>query len=203
MKRIIWMLSIVAVTCVATAIAQSPGGRGGPVQGRGSERPGGPVRDGRPPIPVIEVLDSDHNGTLSADELRNATTSLLTLDKNKDGKLTEDEIRPPQSGRGPEGPGQPGRGTGGRGQNGPPPGGGRGREREAEGRDRVGGPPPHNPERFVEHALEFDADKDGKLSQEELLKFGEEMGRRRAEEESSGGARPNDGERPVRPKRPE
>jgi hypothetical protein len=58
--------------------------------------------------------------------------------------------------------------------------------------------------------LEFDADNDGKLSKEELLKFGEEMGRRRAAEEGPGGERrgpgadrPNNGERPERPKRPE
>jgi len=61
--------------------------------------------------------------------------------------------------------------------------------------------------------MEFDADKDGKLSREELLKFGEEMGRRRAAEEGSGGNRrgpggpggdrPNDEERPERLKRPE
>ena len=223
MKRMIWTLSIVTIACVATAIAQSPGGRG--PQGGG---PGGPGRDGRPPMPVMEVLDADHNGIISADELKNATAALLTLDKNKDGKLTEDEMRPQQPGRGAEGgrggpgQGQPGRGAQGggaggtRGQNGPPPGGGRGgagggrpgdegqgQGRGPEGRDRAGGPPPHNPERFVEHALEFDADKDGKLSPAELLKFGEEMGRRRAAEEGPGGDRPDDDGRPERPKRPE
>jgi hypothetical protein len=35
------------------------------------------------------------------------------------------------------------------------------------------GPP--SPERFVEHAMEFDADKDGKLSREELMKFAQQM----------------------------
>ena len=47
------------------------------------------------------------------------------------------------------------------------------------------------------------ADKDGKLSQEELLKFGEEMGRRRMAEEGPDGDRPNDEGRSERPKRPE
>ena len=233
MKRMIWTLCVVAIACVATAIAQSPGGRRGPGAGRGG--PGGaegPGREGHPPIPVIEALDADHNGTISADELKNATTALLTLDKNKDGRLTEDEMRPLQPGRGPEGgrggpgQGQPGRGAqgggGARGQNGPPPGAGRGgagsgrptgrgpeaggpggEGRGPEGRDGAGGPPRHNPERFVEHAMEFDADKDGKLSQEELLKFGEEMGRRRMAEEGPDGDRPNDEGRSERPKRPE
>ena len=49
----------------------------------------------------------------------------------------------------------------------------------------------------------LDADKDGKLSQEELLKFGEEMGRRRMAEEGPDGDRPNDEGRSERPKRPE
>jgi hypothetical protein len=36
---------------------------------------------------------------------------------------------------------------------------------------------PPNPERMVDHAMEFDADKDGKLSREELLSFAREMPR--------------------------
>ena len=39
------------------------------------------------------------------------------------------------------------------------------------------GPP--NPERFVERAMSFDTDKDGKLDRNELMKFAEEMGRQR------------------------
>ncbi|NDC53676.1 MAG: hypothetical protein EBZ74_05140 [Planctomycetia bacterium] len=52
-------------------------------------------------------------------------------------------------------------------EGGPPggPGGGPGGERR--------GPP--SPERFVEHAMSFDADADGKLDRAELTKFAEEM----------------------------
>ena len=48
---------------------------------------------------------------------------------------------------------------------GSPEGGGPGGQRR--------GPP--SPERFVEHAMEFDADGDGKLDRSELTKFAEQM----------------------------
>jgi hypothetical protein len=45
-------------------------------------------------MPVIEALDVDRNHVISADELKNATSALLTLDKNRDGQLTENEFGP-------------------------------------------------------------------------------------------------------------
>ena len=73
-------------------------------------------------LPVLIALDADKNGEISADEIANATTALKTLDKNSDGKLTEEELRP----------------------NGPPPGGGQGGGRGGQGGagGRKGGPPP-------------------------------------------------------------
>jgi hypothetical protein len=40
------------------------------------------------------ALDTNHDGQLSADEIANASASLLTLDKNGDGILTHDELCP-------------------------------------------------------------------------------------------------------------
>jgi len=48
----------------------------------------------RPVPPLIAALDTDKDGTLSATEIQNATESLKTLDENKDGELTRDELRP-------------------------------------------------------------------------------------------------------------
>lgn len=48
-----------------------------------------------------------------------------------------------------------------------------------------GGPP--SPERFVEHAMKFDADGDGKLDREELIKFAEEIQRMRGAGGPGGG----------------
>ncbi|MFP6701416.1 MAG: hypothetical protein VB861_06695 [Planctomycetaceae bacterium] len=49
---------------------------------------------------------------------------------------------------------------------------------------RFGGGPP-SPRQFVEHALRFDADKDGKLDLQELTKLAESLGRGRSGRESS------------------
>src|SRR5438445_12082879 len=44
--------------------------------------------------PVLSTLDKDHNEEISAEELAAAPAVLLELDKNKDGKLSEDEVSP-------------------------------------------------------------------------------------------------------------
>lgn len=48
-----------------------------------------------PPNPLIIALDADKDGVLSAQEITNASVTLLTLDENGDGQLTRDELRPP------------------------------------------------------------------------------------------------------------
>ena len=53
-------------------------------------------------FPVLAALDADGNNEISAAEIAAASAALKTLDKNKDGKLTGDELRPrfgPPSGR--------------------------------------------------------------------------------------------------------
>jgi Ca2+-binding EF-hand superfamily protein len=49
---------------------------------------------GNQPRLVLQALDTDHDGKLSADEIAAAPQSLLTLDRNGDGQLTSDEIQP-------------------------------------------------------------------------------------------------------------
>jgi hypothetical protein len=44
--------------------------------------------------PVLAALDADHDGEISASEIKHAPAALLTLDKNGDGQLTEDELLP-------------------------------------------------------------------------------------------------------------
>jgi len=92
-----------------------------------------------PPPPLILALDADKDREISAEEIANASEALKTLDKNGDGKLTREELRPnfpPRPGgpggqqgegmrRGPRrgpggGPGQGGPGQGAGGQDGPP-----------------------------------------------------------------------------------
>jgi len=77
-------------------------------QDAGGPPPGGP--DGRgpggrrmPPSPLMEALDANHDGVIDATEIANASAALKTLDKNGDGKLTQDELRPHR----PDGQGRP------------------------------------------------------------------------------------------------
>ena len=236
------VLALLGVSATMTVLAQPPqedrppgGDRpdGPPPEGRRGERgpdgPGGPGEPGRPPMPnpLVAALDKNGDREISAEELQAATASLLTLDKNSDGKLTDDEMRPPRpegAGRGDGPPGRegapglgdgpPGREGAGRGDGPPrregagrgdgPPGGGRGPEGGGPG-----GPP--NPERLVEHAMHFDADGDGKLDKAEMTKFAEEftsrMGRPGGEggprgEGGPGGGRPPVGGRPGGPDAP-
>jgi len=45
-------------------------------------------------MPIIRVLDNDQDGELSATEIANAQSNLLSLDLNGDGSVTKDEVRP-------------------------------------------------------------------------------------------------------------
>jgi Ca2+-binding EF-hand superfamily protein len=106
-------------------------------------------------LPVMVALDSNTNGVIEAEEMANATASLKKLDKNGDGKLTEDELRPTP----------PARGTGSEAQamvtrlmqf-----------DKNADGKlskDEL-------PERMQSVLERADTDKDGSLSKEELTKF--------------------------------
>jgi hypothetical protein len=51
--------------------------------------------------PLMAALDKDKDGALSGDEITAAAESLKSLDTNGDGKLAEDELRPPRPPRGP------------------------------------------------------------------------------------------------------
>ena len=82
MKRIAVTFGLGALT----ALAQEPGG----------PPPGGPPPGHRhPPSPLMMVLDTNRDGELDAAEIANASAALRTLDKNGDGKLSGEELRPP------------------------------------------------------------------------------------------------------------
>ena len=89
---IIATLALAAATC---AFAQDENSQPGP---------GGPNGGHRPPPPLVATLDANHDGVIDATEIDQASASLRKLDKNGDGKLTMDELRPPM-GPGPQGNG--------------------------------------------------------------------------------------------------
>jgi Ca2+-binding EF-hand superfamily protein len=97
--------ALAAEQAAASGPGEGPGGEGrGGREGRG---PGGPGRGsggpggGFSPFDLAAAaLDANHDGEISAAEIDNAATSLRTLDKNGDGRITEDEVRPAFGGRG-------------------------------------------------------------------------------------------------------
>jgi len=193
-------IGLVAATLVTAVTAQPPE----PPPGRPLPPHGDPLR---------RALDTNGDHELDADEIAKAADSLAKLDANGDGRITREELFPPPP------PGFPPRGPGDRERGGPPAplNEFRGPPREGEpgpppprpGETREGGP---SPERFVERAMSFDADGDGKLDKAELGRFAEEMMTRmrppgegfRRDPAPPGRREPGGGfERPERPRRPE
>ena len=117
--------------------------RGSQSGGRGGQGgPGGFMRM----FPVMTALDSDGNGEISPEEIKGAVAALKKLDKNKDGKLTEDELRPNFGGRGGASGQRPSRGGEGRGGQRPSRGGeGRGGQRPSGGGEGRAGQRPSRP----------------------------------------------------------
>jgi len=100
------MLALLALSASALIVnAQDAGGPpdGAPPRNTG---PGGFNGHRPPPSPLFEALDANHDGIIDANEIANAPAALKKLDKNGDGKLTPDELRPqrPMRGPGPDGP---------------------------------------------------------------------------------------------------
>jgi hypothetical protein len=92
------MRNLIGATVIAAAVAtlvsaatvgaqpqRGPGGLGGP-GGRGR---------GGPPVPMM-LLDENCDGNLDQGEIARAPQNLLKLDRNGDGMLTRDELRPPR-----------------------------------------------------------------------------------------------------------
>jgi len=107
----IWTTALALGLGAGVIFAQEQGGPppqgGGP--GQQEEGPGQGHRHHRPPpLPIVEVLDANHDGIIDSNEIANASAALLTLDKNHDGKLTMDEYLPPRPDGAPAGGPPPG-----------------------------------------------------------------------------------------------
>jgi hypothetical protein len=127
-------MALRATLCAASvALAQGPGND----SGNGPGGPGGPGGGPPPPPllpPVIQALDTNHDGVIDASEIQNAPQSLRTLEKSGSDQLTIPELLGPPPWLRHHGQGQGGQGGDQQGgpPQGPPPGGG----------DQGGGPPP-------------------------------------------------------------
>ena len=88
------MLTMLALGASVVA-ASAQDNNDGPPGGGGPGGPHGPGRHHHPPLPIVSVLDVNHDGIIDSNEIANASAALLTLDKNGDGQLTADEYLPP------------------------------------------------------------------------------------------------------------
>jgi len=100
MKKSLLAISVSVTLWFAWSVAAQPPARDAGPSGFGAS-------------PLLAALDTNHDGTLSAEEIAAAAQALKTLDRNSDGRLTSDELRPQFPGRGgaggpgrPEGPGR-------------------------------------------------------------------------------------------------
>jgi collagen type III alpha len=102
-------------------------------EGQPGQRPQGQPGQGRglPPLPVLQALDTNHDGEISSNEIANAVKALKSLDKDGNGKLTMEELMPARGQREGGQPGQGGRPDGFRpdGNGRPPAAGGQGGDR--------------------------------------------------------------------------
>lgn len=73
-----------------------PNGKAPPAGQNGNRRQ-------HPMPPIVAALDANHDGVIDADEIANASAALKTMDKNGDGKLTQEELRPAHQGPPPGG----------------------------------------------------------------------------------------------------
>jgi Ca2+-binding EF-hand superfamily protein len=100
------------IRALAQSQATLTGGEGrgerGGGEGRGGfEGRGGPGGGMMRFDPILNALDKDHDGVISAEEIAGAPAALLSLDADRDGKITQEEARPNFGpGRGRGGPGQ-------------------------------------------------------------------------------------------------
>ena len=167
------------------AIMQRPGA--GPQAGG---LPGGPM--GMLQMhPLMRILDTDKDGTLSASEIANASKALMQLDKNGDGIISAEELRPDPSA-------MPG-GFAGAGGNGQLAGAAMGKMFESRDANKDGKLTGDEiPERMRERLSMVDKDGDGSISKSEFAAMTARM-------EEAGGKRPGkDGNTSggVKPKRP-
>ena len=208
----------VGMMMAGDVLAQPPGGRPDGERGgrrgrfegeRGGRRFGGPGGPGGisrmlQALPLFAALDDDKDGEISSAEIENAVAALKTLDKNEDGKLSGEELRP-EFGRGGFGAGGPGRGGFGGGPGGP---GGdpeamvdRLMEMDKNGDKKLA--KDEVPERMQRVFENGDEDEDGLLTREELVEMAKQRRGRGGFGRTRGGQGRDRGDRPQRPDRPE
>ncbi len=186
-------------TVSATLVAQEEKGKKSEFDGKAREmmmrRAGGEGGQGTPGgmmmmNPVMAALDADKDGTLSVSEIANASKSLMALDKNGDGILSGDEMRPPQMAGGQ----RPGEGGGAP--------NGEMMTKMFESQDKNGDGKltgDEIPERMRERVAQIDEDGDGSINRAEMTKMMARMAGGKGAERMGKDGKDGSGIRPKRP----
>lgn len=96
MKKILSIIALALAASTPVTFAQTPSTSGTAATPPAEEQGKGAKQRQRPPL--IAALDANKDGAIDAQEITNATAALKTLDKNGDGQLTRDELRPQRPG---------------------------------------------------------------------------------------------------------
>ena len=146
-------------------------------------------------LPVLNALDADDDGSLSSSEIAAASDALKKLDKNSDGKLSPEEMRPDFPPRGgPVGRFGPGGFGGGRG----PGPFGRG-DRPRDGGERLSADQLTQSLRAM--VMRADINRDGFISGDEMIATLRSATEDREDREEAEDRRPPQRERDTRPGR--
>ena len=207
MKLKLQMLAtLFAVSFPVLASAQEDGKEKGPARRLNMQRPkAGPEAGGFPGgfpggpmgmmqmLPLMKVLDTDQDGSLSAIEIANASKTLIQLDKNGDGVINSEEMRPDPS------PMMGGFSSAGPGGSGPMNGQMMTKLFESRDKDNDGKLTGEEiPERMQDKVKMMDKDGDGAITKAEFTsaagRMEEAMGKRPGKDGNSSGG--------VKPKRP-
>ena len=148
-------------------------------------------------LPLMMALDADKDGSLSASEIENASKALAKLDKDGDGALSPEELRPDFAAMAREGGfpgGQPGAG-----------GPGMGKEmmarmfeqRDADKDGKLSGD--EIPERMRENVARVDENGDGAIDKAEMEKAMAKMAERGGNGRGAKGDKDGAGVKPKRP----
>ena len=196
----VYALSMILLA--APAVAQDPpkeDGAEGRVPGLQGQQGGGRPEMASamiPRLPLMMALDTDKDGSLSATEIENASKALAKLDKDGDGTLSHEELRPDFAAMAREGGfpgGQPGEGRG------------MGKEmmarmfeqRDADKDGKLSGD--EIPERMKENVSRVDENGDGAIDKSEMEKAMARMADRAGQGRGAKGDKNGAGVKPKRP----
>jgi len=175
--------------------AKGPGGKkfGQRQQGAGHPEMAGMMAQR---MPLMIALDADKDGSISVAELENASKALAKLDKDGDGALSPEELRPDFAGMAREGMPKGGLPGG----DGPPSKEMMARMFEQRDTDKDGKLSGDEiPERMQQNLARIDENSDGAIDKSEMEKAMAKMGDRAGKSRGAKGDKDGAGVKPKRP----